>query len=153
MRTGFTIIEIVIVMAIILILGVTGIIFGIDTYSRSVCHSERDKLVSLLYRVRSRAMNNMNGESQGLHFENNGYILFSGNFYEGSDPFDETITRAHFINISSSASSSTLLPNDLIFEQLTGDAYPSSAGDIFISDSGSTCHDAISVNREGGIDW
>lgn len=150
---GFTLIEVVIVIALIMILGTTAGIFSIDSYARSVCHSERDTLASLLYRVRSRAMNNMNHEPQGLHFENDKYVLFSGDFYNSGDPFNESINRSSTAQIFSSTSSPEILPRDIIFDQLTGNVDNTEVGNIFIGNAYSVCRDIIHINSEGGIDW
>lgn len=145
---GFTLVEIVIVMALMTILGSTGIAFGLDSYGRSVCHSERDATVAFLHRARAMAMNNLNKTSHGLHFENDKYVLFSGNSYKSNDPLNEIIPRTSSLTIS--------LPNEqneIIFGQLTGEVGGSMVGDIFIDSASSTCHELISLNKEGGIDW
>ncbi len=66
---GFTLVEIMIVVAIISFLGVMGVVVGVDTYSRYIFRSDVDKIVSLLQKARSSAMNNINEEEYGVKIE------------------------------------------------------------------------------------
>lgn len=150
--SGFTLIEVIIVMAIIAILGIVGIIFGLDSYTRSVCHSERDTLVFLIYRARNKAVDNADKMSHGIHFENDKYILFSGDIYRPSDALNETTSRGSSVPISISTSS-VVLSGDIIFNQLTGRIDNSNVSDIFIGSATTTCHDIVSLNKEGRLDW
>lgn len=63
---GFTLIEVVIVMAIVGFLAVFGIIVGLDSYSRYNFHSEVDDAVAMLQRARSEAINNIGGVAHGV---------------------------------------------------------------------------------------
>src|SRR3989344_6646243 len=55
-KAGFTLIEILIVVAIISFLGIMGVIVGVDTYQKYIFRSDLDKVAALLQKARSSAM-------------------------------------------------------------------------------------------------
>ena len=56
---GFSLIEIVVVMAIVALLFSIGAIVGVDTYKNYTFRSEQGVLVSVLEKARSRSMSNI----------------------------------------------------------------------------------------------
>src|SRR3989339_112068 len=82
-KSGFTLLEVMIVVAILaIIMGVT-MSSGFGFYNNQSLIGERDGLVSLLRHARGRAMNNMNQSSHGVYISTstNQYILFQGASY------------------------------------------------------------------------
>ena len=150
---GFTLVEIIIVMAIVGILMTMGTVFGFDAYGRSLCHGERDTIVALLYRARNLAMSGIGvgtsagATAHGLHFEPDKYVLFSGDIYRAGDPMNESNPHSSSVFVADHV--------DIIFEPLTGTLENSMIDDIIVGDGGggSGCHDIIPINHEGGIEW
>ena len=120
---GFTLIEILVVVAIFTILASLGLFMTMDAYRATSSRSERDIVVSLLEQARSRAMNNYEGTTWGVCYLAPNYEIFSGN--------------------DCAAGSSRI-----IFSQLAG---TTTAIDIPITQNGRT--DIISINHEGTINW
>lgn len=151
-RRGFTLIEIVIVVAILAAIVGAGAIFGLDSYNRSLCRAEQGSIVALLQNARSKSLNYENKLAHGLHFAPEEYVLFQGNFYNENDPMNESTPHASAVNVSAHA--------DIIFAPLTGMVGDFMIGDIVIggeagggSGGNFPCQEIISLNHEGGILW
>lgn len=142
-NTGFSVIEMVITMGIFIF--VIGFSFGIglDTYGRSDLGTERDMLVSLLYKARSRAINNINESAHGLYIDapNSKYVVFQGDDHATSDPD---------LHEEFSVDGSVVLSNDseIVFSPLSG----TSTGSSIKIENASKAY-LIEINSEGGIDW
>lgn len=150
LKAGFSLIEVLLVLAIVGVL-LSGTLFFTNNYYRDTAlQNERQLLISLLYTTRADAMNNIEGMPHGVAFFPDGfsgYVLFSGNDYELSDistrkmmPIDYPVTLA--------ASS----PAFITFKQLSGDA--SYSGELILIDSNrSDATTGIIINYAGKIGW
>lgn len=140
-NAGFTLIEILIVTAIVVILFGMGLFISFDFYRSFLSNSERDLLVGVLEKARNRAMNNINQSPHGVHIASSSYILFQGSVYAPASPSNEPIT-------SNTAITKTGI-TDVVFSQLSGD--PDTTGSITLQSSART--DVININDEGTIEW
>lgn len=140
---GFTFIEIIMVVAILMALAGLGLIFGIDFYKTYSLDTERNVVSSLLQKARSRAQNNFNQSPHGVYFQsNNYYIIFQGASYALRNvDYDQLIPKNQAINISGIS--------EIIFGQLSGDSQI--AGNVILNNNKRTL--IISINNEGGINW
>ena len=148
---GFTLIEIVLVIALLSFLMSMGLFFDTHSYRRFSFTGEQSLLVSLLSRVRSEAMANVDGKAHGLCLTNDSheYILFEGDFYSAGNP--KNISVSGNKDVSVSASPNTFLCSSgqgVVFSQLTGNALPV---DIVLSQNNRTS--TTSINHEGTIIW
>lgn len=155
MTGGFTVIEIMVVVAIIVIIGSVTMATNMDSFRGYSFRDERDILINTLTRARSMAVNNMcfgetceGGKPHGIHFEADKYTIFQGSTWASRDgEVDEVIEINPVIEISTSL----LLPFDVIFAQLSGDVL---IGVLDITISDDTFHTSIiSLNSEGQIKW
>lgn len=144
MKGGFTLIEVMIVISILMILGSAAMVFGIDAYTRSLCQSEYDAYLSLLYKARNQAMSNVYKNSHGVHVGAVAHAVFPGNTYQANNPLNEAYDRVSSTTISS--------PADMVFGQLSGRVDSFHVGTTTVGDSGSTCINTIYINHEGAID-
>ncbi len=142
---GFSLIEIIVVMAIIGIIMSIGLMFDFNSFKGYYFRSERATLVSILERARSRAMNNYYGTSHGVCFISPNYIIFKGSTCTSGSPDNELIPANQKIYTSSNFSST--FPT-IVFSQLTG---TTTGGTIHITD-GLRSGD-ITINNEGTINW
>ncbi|HEY4498247.1 MAG TPA: prepilin-type N-terminal cleavage/methylation domain-containing protein [Candidatus Paceibacterota bacterium] len=141
-KKGLTLIEVVITMAILAIIGGLGLFVSTDFYRGYILRTERDTLVSILQRQRSRALNNVSDSHHGVFLETDQYTVFQGNSYASRNPdYDEVI------NLPSSVVIGGI--NEVVFESLSGDS--SASGDITISRDPQTF--TISLNNEGRINY
>ena len=155
--SGFTLIEILVVMGLLAIMAGLGLLMSMETFRGNSFRNERDTLVSALQMARSQAMDNMcfgggctDGKSHGVYIQTDGgnvqnYIIFQGDTYNSSDPINQTIPAASY-NIHLGAP----VINQIVFDHLSGNVI--TAGDIILA--GQDGHTStISVNSIGAISW
>lgn len=141
-RKGFTLIEILIVIAIIAMLMALGLFLSFDSYRRYNLNAECDIVVGVLERARSRALNNMFESPHGVHFSTSTYTIFIGNFYDSSTSTNETIPANRAVLWTPTSTT------DIFFEQLTA----STTGGAITLKEGAQSRD-ITINHEGTIIW
>ena len=132
-KMGFTLIEILIALSILIILFALGLFISFDFYKSYSARSEKEVIVSTLQKARSESIDNISQTAHSVHFSNNPltYTLMPENL---------AISAAYNISITSPA-----LPFDVSFTQLSGD---SSSQTIILSNG-----ENITINSEGRIDW
>ena len=142
-NNGFTLVEILISMGIMLILiGVTTP-FTIRFYRRYQIITERNLMVSILRQARTLSFAGSGSTDHGVHIASASYTytLFEGSSYATRDQSkDQTFDFSSNVTISG--------PSDILFTYLS--ARTSSAS--FVFDNG-TKLEKIYVNKEGRIDW
>jgi len=147
--TGITLVEILIVIGLLTAIAGLSMLASIDMYRAHLFRGDRDMLIGVLQKARSRAMNNIclgsgcsDGKSHGVHFESDEYVIFQGAIYNVLDTLNERFSVNDVVVISG-------LEN-VVFSQLSGDAAPE--GNITIADdAGHTS--VITINGEGQILW
>lgn len=139
---GVTLIEVLIVVAIIVIISGLGLFVGIDFYKTYALNSERDIIVSILMKTRNKAANNFNESPHGVYIDSSGYAIFQGVSYASrNQSYDEFIKRTNAVSASGL--------QEMVFEQLTG-SLTTAAGDVTLSNGVKSIN--ISLNSEGRID-
>ena len=128
---GFTLIEILVVIGVIVLLFAASYLVTFDTYGKNLLSNEEEKLVSILSKARSRAMNNIDEMDHDVSIESDKYVLDS----------DEEIEKNENIEITGITS--------VAFEQLSGK--PSETGDIVLDDGIRT--ETITIYPGGMINW
>ncbi len=146
-QKGFTLIEIVTVMAMIVIISSLSIIVGLDAYRSFVFRTERNTLVMVLQVARSQAINNVclgsgcsDGKPHGVEIQPSQYVIFQGSPYNQNDPLNQAFPATSLVTHSGAT--------EVDFTRLSG---TSTAQSIALSDG--THSDTITVNSEGRIDW
>jgi len=153
---GFTLIEVVISIAVLAVILVLGLFVSFDFYKSYAFNSEKNIIVSVLQKARNQSLDNINQTRHGVHFSNPlEYIIFeckSGNpqctdYATGADTSKNFPPVVHMYGVS--------IPNtpfDVIFDQLSGDCVSSNCPlPINVNANGKT--QTVSVNSEGQIDW
>ena len=117
---GFSLLELVIVIAIIAILGTVGFVKLTDYFIRNNLEKDAQKIAFTLKNARDRSMSQDRGLQWGVHFENPAdgqgfYELFAGASYPGQTILRNNLnTGVEFLNPSVS---STL---NILFSKVTG---------------------------------
>jgi prepilin-type N-terminal cleavage/methylation domain-containing protein len=142
-RRGFTLIEIVIVVAILSMLMGVGLFMSMDSYRGALSRSERDTIVSLLLRARSRSMANIFNSSWGVCYVAPNYMLFRGTVCDPTATTNEALPAGKNVTITGLAQASPV-----VFTQLSGSTV---AATVTVVQSGKTS--TISINHEGAIIW
>ncbi len=138
---GFTLIEILVVIAIGMVLASLGLFVSLDSFRSSSLQTERDVLVSVLEKARSESQSNIDEVPHGVEIESGQFVIFKGPTYISGDSHNQLIPR------NSAFASSGI--SDVIFDQITGDV--ASGGTITLSDGGRNV--SIIINNQGGINW
>lgn len=138
LNRGFTIIELLTVVALMaLILGL-GLIVSMDSLRGFSFRNDRDAVVAALQRARARAINNVclgnacvDGKAHGVYFDAGRIVLFQGSDYSSRDEVVDEIIK--FESAATTINNSP--PNGIVFEQLSGNV-----------------NSAVSIEMRGG-DW
>ena len=138
-----TMIELLVVIAMITILFAAGVVMSMQSFRSYTRRSERDTIVAILQKARSRSLSNVQQHKWGACFDGTNYHVFFGSY--PSTPMD-TIEG----NTGAVPSGAAFLCSNggIVFDQLTGNT---PAVTISIAQGGVTSN--IATNAEGRIDW
>lgn len=138
---GFSLIEVLVVVAIFTVLIGLGLFMSMETLRGAFHRSERDTIVSLLERARSRAMNNIEQSPWGMCYLAPDYVVFKGTA--------GCVTAAVDTLAANPGTATTgLLAPGIVFSQLAGTTTPAT---VMVTQNGRTS--AITTNYEGTIIW
>lgn len=147
-NVGFTLIEVIFVMALVMSVATFGFVIGIDSINRSNVIQERDLLVSMLLTgARARALANIDQEHQGIRITPDEFVLFEGGAYDPTDPENRSTPRNENVSVTDEGGSDEF---DVVFEQLSANVIE---GDGTITLSQGEEEYSVSVNTFGRIDW
>lgn len=145
-RKGFTLVEIMVVIAIMAMLFGIGLFMSFDFYRFYLLSSERDIAVGALEKARSRALANFFETSHGVHVDQDNYWIFRGSVYVAGASTNEKIPG----NTSVQKSGIT----DIVFDELTGVPTPACTPECLLTlTEGARPPKTISINNEGRINW
>jgi prepilin-type N-terminal cleavage/methylation domain-containing protein len=148
-QSGFSLIEITLVLALVGVISAFGVAMSYSSLTRTTVTQERDLFVTLLLRgTRSSAMANFNETSHGILIDNTNheYILFNG-----TDPADDPSSHRVIPYTNDAIAVTTTSADDfIVFEQLSGEVI-TGAGVITIT-NGTAAQD-ITIRTTGQIDW
>ncbi|MDQ3075641.1 MAG: prepilin-type N-terminal cleavage/methylation domain-containing protein [bacterium] len=142
LRSGFTLIEILVVLGIVGMVLAIGSMVNFDTYGREILTSEHSSLASVLYKARGMSMNNLYSMPHGVHVEPDSYVIFRGSPYSFTNSNNEVLPRNPNIII-------TPADFEVTFAQLSGE--PSATGALTMSDGTRT--KTVTIISGGLIDW
>ncbi len=149
---GFSLLEILVVIGLLVVIGGFGIIVSMDGLGASYYTNDKDSIISALHKARSRAVSNMcfggctDGSAHGIHFDhvNKTFTVFQGEVYQAAHALNEVSD----LNPSSVTAGVT----DVVFEKLSGSASTSPGSFVTITDTtGRTSQ--IDFNVDGRISW
>ena len=142
MNKGFTLIEVIIVICIILLLFAIAWPIGANFYRQSLLSKAQQQVIWILKQARNDAINQKNNSAYGVHFSNGEAIIFQGdNFANRAVVNDINYTLPKIVAISGL--------QELFFAPNTG--FVSSPGSLILSSSGGSKE--IIINKLGVIDY
>ena len=142
---GFVLMEFLVALVILTTIAGFGLFFGMDLLRNFSFNYEKNLLINILQKSRSKALANINQSNHGFYFDsaNKSYVIFQGDSYLGHDAtLDETFPAGKNIEVSG------IPAGGIIFHQLSADSLPVN---ITISDGIRSA--IISINEEGRISW
>lgn len=147
---GFTLIETLIVLALVAVLAGFGVVFGVDAYERSTFRSHQDFVVSALQKARSRALANIGQCNHGVRLNEGEYTVFveEDGFCDTEGIFDEEIIVQGDVSIDG--------PDEVVFLRLSGDVrIDDEEVTIVMTDPNSPNNKEVSVTvgQNGRISW
>ena len=138
---GFTLLEVMIALGLGVMLMGLGLVLSMDVWRGTSFRSEQDVLVSLLYKVRSRAVSNIHEENHGLYIDkgNKQYVIFEGDLSDSNKlTFD----------MSKSVTFDDAYDDQIIFAARTANTLG-----YTIRMMGEGKENIVTINEEGGITW
>ncbi len=142
LNKGFTLIEILVTMGIFAVLLSLGLLFGIDFYKAYAFNSERQLVVGILQKARSRSLANINQSAYGVCISGSNYIIFFGSVSCDPNNSANEVYSAH-PGISNTGLS-------VSFAQLSGRPTPANSSLTLQYDQRTA---VININSEGRVDW
>jgi prepilin-type N-terminal cleavage/methylation domain-containing protein len=140
MRRGFTLIEILITLAIFSLIISTGLAINFNSYRSILLDSEVKIFIHILEQSRNRALANYNTSSQSVLIRTSDYVLFSATDFNPSNIFNEYTKRNQAVTVSG--------PEEITF--LSESATTASSTYIFSYENHSK---VISIIPDGSIQY
>lgn len=141
-RAGFTLIEILVASAVLLVLFGSAAVFGFSSYRRQMIVSERDNLVAVLGQARSLSLANVRQSDHGVYLAGGDYVLFEGSAYASrNSSYDRTYPKSGSLTLTG--------PSEVVFHRLSGEV--ASTGTIGIVNGSTTLN--IWLGSAGSINW
>jgi prepilin-type N-terminal cleavage/methylation domain-containing protein len=147
---GFTFIEVIIVLALVVVIGRYALLVSFDTYRDSSYHTDRSSLIGILQHARAESINSIcegnectGGVPHGVSIQADRYVLFQGASYASRDSNVDSI-----FEVNPTISHSGL--SEILFASVSGNV--AHAGDVTLTDlTGHTS--TITIGSEGQISW
>jgi prepilin-type N-terminal cleavage/methylation domain-containing protein len=142
MNKGFTLIEVIIVICIILLLFVIVWPIGASFYRQQIISKADQQVVSILKQARANAINQKNNAAFGVELAEGQAVLFQGNTFDSriiSEDITYTLPKIAVIGGL----------NEIVFLPNTG--FVDTPGSIIIGGAGA--NKEIKINRLGVIDY
>ncbi len=141
-NAGFTLIELIVVIGIVVLLAAIFLPIGFNFYRLQIFNRINDQVIWLIKEARAGALSQKGDLNFGVHLEGDQIIAYQGNnFSERQSDLDQVYPIPSFIKFSGIS--------DISFNP--GSALPSQGGTISISYNESVKN--ISINSLGTIDY
>lgn len=122
-KNGFTILEVLLVIAIFSIIVVMFLPVGVDFYKIQLINRTNDQILWLLKSARNNAITQQNNSDFGYYYNDNMVVLFEGSSYDSREQ-DKDFTYSVPSDIS------IIGPSEIVFEKYTGN--PDQTGTISV---------------------
>ncbi len=137
-QQGFTLFEVLIVIALFGMFATLAVFVGLDVYRGYSFRGEQLTLVGVLQKARNQAINNINQTPHGVHITANHYSLFEGSTFTSGIDFP--------VSAGFTPSGAT----DIVFTHLSGNT---SATSITLTENNTGKILTIHINNEGQINY
>lgn len=141
-ENGFTLIEVLLVLGLLVALSSVGLFYSVDSFRRSQFRAERDMVASVLGQARAQSMANVDEQPHGVHISPSAYILFSGSTFNAADSNNRSYPASGVISHTGMT--------DVVFEQVSGNATVTGGSLTFSHEASQS---VITINNVGQINW
>ena len=132
MRKGFTLLELIVVMAVMSILLVISLTSLYSLNTSQAFKQDVIAVVSALRQARALTIASYDNSQYGVHVETSRAVLFKGNSYSVSDPENVTYPLHQFVQVNVVLTGGE---NDVIFQRLSGNTTQSGTITMFPEDN------------------
>ncbi len=147
-RKGFTLIEILIVIAILAVL-VTIIVSTFSLFNKNeAIKKDTETVVEVLQQARSQTLSSKNGSQYGVHFGTSKITLFTGATYSAGASTNSDTTLASTDTIVTVTLTGG--GNDIVFTRLTGETAQN--GTVVVSSPTSSRTKTVTIYKTGVIE-
>ncbi len=141
---GFSLVEVIVTIAIFAILVALGLFMSFEAYRSTTRRSERETIVSMLERARSRALANIGETSWSVCYDAGNYLIAKGSTCNDSVAYDRVEANPVVV------ADSDFLGFPIEFAQVTG-TVAGAPKTVTVTQNGKD--EEIEVNHEGRINW
>lgn len=142
---GFTLMETIVVLAIIIILSGISVSVYYNQREKHSIQKDADSIVSLIEKTKNMSLNRKNDSSYGVYFATSSVTIFSGNLYANGNVISKYELESG-VEISTTSLSSH--SNEFYFTKTSG--LPNATGTIVLGDSSYT--KTITISGTGLIE-
>jgi len=147
-KNGFTLVELITVIAIISVLMTIGVP-SYRTYQKRIeLDQQAEQIISILRQAQNQSVTSFHNQNFGVHFEEDRFILFEGEIYSPADPDNITYNlpstlQIYDINLAGGGT-------DVIFSKLRG--VTEQEGSLKVKTlTDPSIYQEISINSEGVV--
>ncbi|MBX4198175.1 prepilin-type N-terminal cleavage/methylation domain-containing protein [Candidatus Parcubacteria bacterium] len=147
-RSGFTILELMIVMGILGLLSyITITTFSLFNTTQAL-NRDVQLIVTSLEEARSKTISSDDSSQYGIHFATTTITLFKGSSFNSADPLNQIV----FLNTTNRVSAITLAGGvkDVIFSRISGDV--SGSGTVVISSARASSTKTVTIYATGIVE-
>lgn len=142
MKKGFTLIELILVIAIVLTIGILSNVFYGQFLLRNAVSDTTDRVVGALRQAQWYSVTGKNGGRWGVKVSDDSVTVFQGNSYGSRDTsLDRVLPANAHVLLSGS-------PDEIVFARVTG----SLIGSASVSVSGGGIARTVSISEQGVIE-
>lgn len=145
-RGGFTLVEIIVVIAILGVIATISVAAFVNMNKSSMLRAARDEVYGALSFARERTLASENDMVYGVHLSTSSVTRFEGNTYTAGSA--SNVVYSFGAMVSATSTLITQNPN-IIFRRLTG--VPSATGTIFIYNGESTT--TVQIHGSGLVEY
>lgn len=145
---GFTLIELVVVIAISVLLVLLTVSFFRSFRNSQVLQGETSQALSIIHKAQSYTLNSQSDSEYGVRVNGDQLILFKGLVFASSSPSNEAYVLQSAVGIASTTLSGG--GTDIIFDRLTGDTSNDGSFAVYLI-SDPTQKNIVSVGKTGAV--
>lgn len=146
-RAGFTFIEVLVVIAILLILVAVSVATFKNLGTSSTHRIATQEVLSALSEARNRSIASENDTTYGVYFATSSVTIFAGSVYSQSDPNNILINFTGGVHATSSLSNNS---TEVVFQRLSG--FPTATGTVHVMRGDNMATNTITIHNSGLVE-